>query len=360
MSRISALFLLVLAGCSGTAQQGGGLAAGTCRNGPVERPIAWVLPSQQQPQLDPWCAAVGPAVAHAVPSMGRQAGAVDSLLVVSWNVHVGGGDLRRFVADLRSGSLTGGQVPHFALLLQEAWRHGDEVPIPPPGSVAPGRIEKHPPEDRRTSIDRLAGELGLHLLYVPSMRNGAGWVPREDRGNAILSTLPLEDGVALELPLERQRRVAVAGTVRGHTSRGAEWSLQLASVHLENRRPVEAGPVGLSGATARARQMAWLLAALPPARTAVLAGDLNTWTRGPDEDVVQLTLPHFGDTAPLPPGPTHVSHVVFRERLDYIFARIPGGSMSGYARAPSAYGSDHYPVLAWIRVQGAEGTGAGT
>ena len=35
----------------------------------------------------------------------------------------------------------------------------------------------------------------------------------EDRGNAILSTLPLHDYAGIELPLERQRRVALAATV---------------------------------------------------------------------------------------------------------------------------------------------------
>jgi hypothetical protein len=41
------------------------------------------------------------------------------------------------------------------------------------------------------------------------MRNGG---VDEDRGNAILATLPLRDVAAIELPLVRERRVAVAAS----------------------------------------------------------------------------------------------------------------------------------------------------
>ena len=57
-------------------------------------------------------------------------------------------------------------------------------------------------------INGHAAGLGLSIFYAPSMRNGPEL--REDRGNAIISTEPLLDPIALELPLARQRRVTAS------------------------------------------------------------------------------------------------------------------------------------------------------
>jgi endonuclease/exonuclease/phosphatase family metal-dependent hydrolase len=372
MYRISVVIMLLVTGCAGAfRERAPGAVRAECRSAPEESAVAWLLPAAERPELDVWCAAVGPPVLAAPARAGIAHGGgagdagIDSLLVVTWNVNVGGAEIRRLVADVRSGRLTGGPVTDFALLLQEAYRAGPGVPVRERGAAAPSRIHGQPAAEDRTSIDALAAELGLHLVYVPSMANGAA-VPagyagglREDRGNAILSTLPLTDVLALELPLKRQRRVAIAANVRGSTRDGSAWSLQLTSVHLENRRSVGDGVVGLTGAAARERQMQWLLEQLPAARKAVLAGDLNSWTRGAEEGAVLRALSRFQQTAPLPSGPTHVSHVIFRERLDYIFARVPGGGMSAYQRAPARYGSDHYPLTAWIHFPASTTAGAG-
>jgi endonuclease/exonuclease/phosphatase family metal-dependent hydrolase len=311
-------------------------------------PARWLLSRADAPALDAWCAAVGPAVAIAAATPPDEA--VDSLLVVSWNVHVGGGDMVRFVADLRSGVLTGGPVRHFALLLQETHRSGSAVPEPVDGARVAERITRQPLDGERLPVDEVARQLGLHVIYVPSMHNGRvrGAATREDRGNAILATLPLESPVALELPVVRQRRVAVTGVARGRTSAGTQWALQLTSVHLENR-----GGRDVLGVSGRARQAEWLVEALPPAGLAVLGGDLNTWVLGAAEPAVSAMLLHFPDTPDaLPDGPTHTSHLVVRARLDYLFARMPGGAMTAYARAPGQYGSDHYPVMAWLHFPG--------
>ena len=92
--------------------------------GPQE--VDWRGPGEgeQRSLLNAWCAAVGPALfgGWADPPVGR----VDSIAVVAWNVHVGGGDLRRLVDDLRAGRLTDGRpVDHYVLLLQEAFRKDD-------------------------------------------------------------------------------------------------------------------------------------------------------------------------------------------------------------------------------------------
>jgi endonuclease/exonuclease/phosphatase family metal-dependent hydrolase len=55
----------------------------------------------------------------------------------------------------------------------------------------------------------------MSVLYVPSMRNGGASTRHlpTDRGNAILSSQPLSRPAAIELPGERQRRVAVTAIV---------------------------------------------------------------------------------------------------------------------------------------------------
>jgi hypothetical protein len=48
------------------------------------------------------------------------------------------------------------------------------------------------------------------------MRNGSGAaIPDEDRGNGILSTQPLANLRAMELPFVRQRRVVPIATIEG-------------------------------------------------------------------------------------------------------------------------------------------------
>ena len=307
-------------------------------------PVTWVAeaPLAEQAEQDAWCAAVGePVVLHATSSRPP----LDSILVVTWNVKVGGGDVHDLVTQLRRGDITGGvPVEYFVLLLQEVHRSGGTVPDRVAGARVPRGIQGRPPNGRRSSIDDVARTFGLSLAYVPSMRNGASG---EDRGNAILAALPLRDVAAIELPLVRQRRVAVAATIAGHTTAGQAWTLQLASVHLENR-PAR----GLTGITEREQQMMRLLALLPPAPVSVLGGDLNTWVRGEREPAVTLALQHYPDTGRTADDVTFDGPAFFNARLDYLFARLPGGRFSGYTRIARRYGSDHYPVLAWVKPRG--------
>jgi endonuclease/exonuclease/phosphatase family metal-dependent hydrolase len=310
----------------------------TCRVADV--PVLWtpVAPGER-PAHDAWCAAVG------VPLLlqpARQPARSDSLLVVTWNVKVGGGDVAAMIADLRRGALTGGApIEHFVLLLQETHRAGGVVPDRGPGMRVPRGIIARTPDGHRTAIDVVAREHGLALAYVPSMRNGDR---PEDRGNAILATLPLRDIAAIELPIVRQRRVAVAATVAASTRAGAPWNLQLVSTHLENR-PSR----GLTGTRERAKQMARLLDALPTASHSVLGGDLNTWVCGEEEPTVALALQRYPQTGPTVHDVTFDGPAFFNVRLDYLFARLPGGRLAGYTRVGRRYGSDHHPVLAWVK-----------
>jgi RecB family exonuclease len=43
-----------------------------------------------------------------------------------------------------------------------------------------------------------------------------------------------------------------------------------------------------------------------------------------------------------------VSHLILRGRLDYLFARGQGSRMTSYERVSALFGSDHYPLIAWI------------
>jgi endonuclease/exonuclease/phosphatase family metal-dependent hydrolase len=308
-------------------------AAGT----PAE--VAWLTPARPDGRrgLEAWCAAVGPAVldrAAANPSVSS-----DTLVVVSWNVHVGGGDLVRLVHDLRSGDLTGGRpADTFVLLLQEGYRAGTEVPASEPGARSARRILETPPSGDRVDIVQTARRLGLHLFYAPSMRNGEA---DEDRGNAILSTLPLDSATAIELPLEMQRRVAVASTVRGVTRAGRPWSFRVASVHLAHRSPWSR--IGDSFGAGRARQARVVASEL--AEGAVVVGaDLNTWSTSSLEEAPRLLRASFPD-APAEREPTFTVGGFLPRKLDYLMFRVPHARVESVRRVDDRYGSDHYPLV---------------
>ena len=95
------------------------------------------------------------------------------------------------------------------------------------------------------------------------MRNGTG---RSDRGNAILSDLPLTDAWGVELPLVLQRRVPLAASL--HVPDGP---LHLVSAHLDPRGPPGAAWLGGAG---RAAQTAHLLDRVA-GDLVVLGADLN-------------------------------------------------------------------------------------
>lgn len=196
----------------------------------------------------------------------------DRILVVSWNTSVGDADVVELVRRLRAAN--GSDVP-LVLLLQETWRNGDDVPARLSEAAAyAGRLgNRLIRQDAARDIASIARATQLGAYYEPSMRNG-GAASNEDRGNAILSNLPLTDLTAIELPFERQRRVAVAATVAGVTSAGSCWQLRVVSAHLDNM----VGPRRLwfaGGEYARARQARALVAFLADANAAALGGDFN-------------------------------------------------------------------------------------
>ena len=267
------------------------------------------------------------------------------LQVIAWNAQVGGGAIRRLWNRTTAAETDGHTVPT-VLLLQEVFAAGPDLPEVVDGSAWATRITGTPRGENRTDIVSFAREASLSLLYVPSMRNGGpdGGTP-EDRGNAILANVPLSSACAIELPFERQRRVAVAVQVAvgGHR-------IALCSVHLENRAPWRRAWRTLG--SGRGRQMASLLGIFPgcfEAEAFVLGGDLNTWVRGCREAAYTLARSRF----PLPehpdPRPTHHLEIGgWLRPADYLLFRLPSQWHCEYRRLDQKFGSDHYPLVGTI------------
>ncbi|MCL7960856.1 MAG: endonuclease/exonuclease/phosphatase family protein [marine benthic group bacterium] len=310
--------------------------------------VRWFGPQREPDRraLADWCSGVGPVELRAQPAFGGSPSsqAPDSTFTVAtWNVHVGGGDLIGFLqGELEYGCDAQGprkRNRHFALLVQEAHRASSAVPEASEGAVSRKRIAATPPNGPRHDIVQIAERCGLALFYVPSMRNGLepGERGREDRGSAILSTLPLADPIAIEVPFEAQRRVTVVASVRGP----GDTVLRLASVHFDVAGNILR--VLGTGGSMRVRQNDGLTEALDlvdPERDTpiVVAGDLNTWSYR--ETVVQRMLETYPDSPP--PG---------KEKTrgdwppDHLFFRAGSSALGlvegSYRVAEDAFGSDH-------------------
>ena len=236
----------------------------------------------------------------------RSAGRHVVMAVVTWNMNAGRGDLPRLVDDLAAGRLTGMPVQDYVILLQESIE-GSEHDV-----TAFGRARR------------------LSSFYIPL------WVSdRGVSGNAILSTRPLHETHAIELPRERRVRRAAIAMVDV-----ADTRVFAVSVHLENRTAWLTGAL-LSDA-ARGRQAQALLQSLPDG-PGIVGGDLNTWL-GPEEPAWRLLLDRFDDT------PSEALTPTFRDRLvlDHLFFGLPDRWEAASEVVPERYGSDHHPVLGVI------------
>ena len=150
-------------------------------------------------RLPAWRANVGSTISlDATPFASDHA---QSLIVLDWNVWLGRGRLTEVVRRIRAGEYQAsgirGDMP-LVVLLQEAYRTDESVPARSTGRGGRRLVTRAQPQE---DVVDTACRLGLSLRYAPSMRNGAA---RSDRGNAILSSLPLERTVAIELPLMLQ------------------------------------------------------------------------------------------------------------------------------------------------------------
>ena len=297
-------------------------------------------------RLEGWRRNVGAPVAlDQAPVTDPQA--ARSIVVLGWNVWIGRGRLREMISRIRNGEYAAqGAYPELPLvvLIQEAYRSDSSIPASPVGQA--GRVlvaQLGMQED----VVETAQALNLNLRYAPSMRNGPS---QSDRGNAILSTIPLEEARAVELPLVLQRRVAVSANIRLNGTR-----MRLVSAHLDPRGPPGHKWLGSAG---RALQAQYLLSMIDD-DIAILGADLNLG-RGRYEPAWRL-LGQAGFTFGVPPTSPpwrHTFHSLPRLVLDYVLIRDRTGAvgqaqvhrLDEHPRDKGAwvFGSDHHPLLARI------------
>jgi len=309
-----------------------------------EIPRRW--PAGESEALERWRAAVGPPLLDPWPGglPGGIAPKLTEVRFVTWNLRVGAGDLEGMLDLLHA------EGRPFVLLLQEALRTGDAVPdAPPPGSRFASRIADPLPVGRRRSeIGMIARERGLAVVYAPLMRNGGVGDPPEDRGNAILSSLPLEGAALLELPVERQRRVALSARVRVRLPDGEMADVEMISVHLENRAPWSRfWRIPGAAREAQARALVQLLRVpgdSSPAALRVLGGDLNSWWGGPREGAVRELRSAFPHPLQLEALPTHHWELGLDRQSDYLLFHLPSGWRGEAWRGAEERGSDHWPI----------------
>jgi endonuclease/exonuclease/phosphatase family metal-dependent hydrolase len=173
----------------------------------------------------------------------------------------------------------------------------------------------------------------MFALFVPVRHDG-----RRVRGNALVSTVPLENARAIALPQERQPRSAAAAAIDVAGQR-----LFVVSTHLENRAEWLRG--GVLDEAARGRQAEALLQALPADAPGVVGGDMNTWLGAsePAWRAFERRFPRDGrDRAP-----------TFRDRaiLDHLFVDLPDRWSIEERVIPDRYESDHHPVMGVINSQ---------
>lgn len=255
------------------------------------------------------------------------------VVIISWNVHEANGRIDALLDDLNAGRIAGAAPTSVILLLQEAYRAGTDVPPFPRGAKAPHIISSRSPQP---DVVEIARRRGLAYAYVPSIRNGR--YPREDRGCAILSTLPLEEVTAYELVHERQRRVAVGATV--HLSVGGiDRRVRVFSLQLDTH-----GILDPLGHAVHLKQIAALLPNLGcgprDVSDCLLGGDFNSFFGG-NERAVAVTRAWFGASDESDRRWTQIMG-----RLDHVFWHIPRGDWVPHTRRlDSRYGSDHYPLI---------------
>ncbi|HEY8197449.1 MAG TPA: endonuclease/exonuclease/phosphatase family protein [Gemmatimonadales bacterium] len=306
-------------------------------------------------RLDEWRRNVGSQVALDLTGpQANQNSVPGGLVVLSWNVWIGRGRLREVVCRIRNGDYADlGADPDvpIVVLAQEAYRRDASIPQQQEGQAGRVLIAQLGPQE---DIVETARTLGMNLRYAPSMRNGAD---QSDRGNAILSSLPLESAHAIELPLVLQRRVAVTATLTL-----GDIKLRLVSAHLDPR-----GPPGHRwlGAAGRALQAQHLIGSIKD-DTAILGADLNLG-RGRYERAWRL-LGEAGFTFGVPPSLPrwrHTFHAMPRLVLDYLLVRDRLGVIAEAQvhrldehpqdRGARVFGSDHHPLLGRIDLQPSSG-----
>jgi len=288
--------------------------------------------------LDEWCASVGKPVLR--PPAYIANADITTLRIVSWNIKVGAGRAETFIPQQIHDA---GPNMGVVVLLQEAFRSGWDVPETYPRTLdVPHAIRPRRPTP---DVVGLATPSELWVAYVPSMRNGGSTdvSKREDRGNAILSTEPLRDVVAIELPFGRQRRVAVAATI---TPRGSHATpIRVVVLHFDRGRTHNAQAAALA---ARVKMLA-----ADKTMPLIVAGDLNAAKGVNDPAVTALSeVVHREDECGVGRTmrwPLRLD-VFFLQRLDFMFSTLDDFSLMRTCETMKhTMGSDHAPVSMTLR-----------
>ena len=292
--------------------------------------LTWVRWTDNQQPLDLWCHSVGRPILEPQPGEIRDIG---GMRILSWNVNVGAGRLEDLLPQLLHDASDAGMG--LTMLLQETFRTGEAVPESyPAGFKAPKAIRPRRPA---MDVHDIAERFGLSVAYVPSMRNGAATslTEREDRGNAILSTEPLSDVRAIELPFGKQRRVAVTAVIAGHAAAPA---LRVVSTHFDTNGERAAQSAALS-------EQLMELSDLP----LIIGGDLNS-RDGFDDGAVRALASRIPiascGTGRTNRWPLRLDVLFPIGRLDFMFTSMDVGHCE---TLHEAYGSDHLPLLLTYR-----------
>lgn len=333
----------------------------TCLNRSEQAPIVWLSPEGkgENEELQDWCENVGPPVVHADPSGDFSRASGDSIRVLVWNTEAGDGWVTEFLKRNTAIECEGSKThfrkssAHVVVLTQESLRRSDAIP----DSVVPGALLPHVGGTAHPGalldIIQVAEQCGLSVFYLPASRNGAEPYAgsREDKGNAILSTLPLSELAGIELPFESVRRIVPVATIRTPTG----GTLRVSSVHLITTPPP--WRVVVTGNSARERQSLGLIDGLERVaeeygdRPVIAAGDLNTFS---NRETALRKLREYFFSSPPPlgvatRGPVQADHILFRglDSGEDAGTRLVPGS---YTRIDDLYYSDHYPVTALFRL----------
>jgi len=85
----------------------------------------------------------------------------------------------------------------------------------------------------------------------------------------------------------------------------------------------------------------------------VVGADLNNWYRQENPGVVRLLQARFSTVTAHPPGGTADLPLFLPDlRLDHLFFGLPDSWDAEYRLLEDRYGSDHTPLLGWVRMAG--------
>lgn len=275
--------------------------------------------------------------------------------VLSWNIAIGRGRLTEVIEKIGAGAFDGvkrSSARPLVVLAQEAFRSDESIPAQLKSIHHGGQ---HPENPRHDIVD-IARSLQFSLRYSPSMRNGEH---RSDRGNAILSNVPIANARSFALPHVRQMRIALSLELAG-----LPW-LTFACAHLDTRGRIAGGRRRTrikgygAGRAEQAHALALRLAQeCGPQQSVLLGADLNSYlaTREP---LMRALLAEGFHRVPHTPQRTHTFHAPpLRMILDHILTRNCESLNVSVRRLDEnpadsgtrVFGSDHHPLLATLRL----------